>query len=437
MLFYKYQRPDNLAFNMLRKGEIYFASIDELNDASECRSRFCFKGSEELWQRLADYIISHACFSSNYFHPDRLDSLKPILKLSDSIGAFLKKEAGNRDLGLEMLSVLFCNVLERFLPRESQEINPDFVLQLVRTFIENGLPHALEKASYIASFSRNATNATMWGHYADAERGFVIVYESVDGSIHVRSPINVLHGHRPSKNFDRVTEIGIYKDEHLKLREVKYGRRPPKVNAFHRLIPKFHYSEMEEHYDVPLNIGANAEEKKEGLVGLVKYSDWRYEKEIRAFFPNFETILPDARVLQVGLPNLKGVIFGPRMSSENKARIVLCCHLLVESYNQFSEIHKELHFFQARQTVDRFDFEILPVGNLDKHYSTRHLAVKPMKRLDQDAATRVQAAAAAIAASGTSLGGADKMGEHGTAPNVGPAMPVGDSEVTKRPPSVR
>ena len=77
------------------------------------------------------------------------------------------------------------------------------------------------------------------------------------------------NGYRLSKDFGGATEIGIYKDEHLKLKEVKYGRRPPKVNAFHRLIPKFHYSEMEDHYDVPLNIGADAQEKKEDLVGLV------------------------------------------------------------------------------------------------------------------------------------------------------------------------
>ncbi len=435
MLFYKYQRPDNLAFNMLRKGEIYFASADELNDASECRPRFIFKGSEELWQRLGDYVLSHACFSSDYFQPDRSDALKPILDLGDRIGTCLKKEVGNRDLGLENLGVLFGKALERNLPRQSPGINRGFVLNLVRTFIDNELLRVLKEDKYIASFSRNATNATMWGHYADAERGFVIVYESMDGSFNVRSPINVLHGHRPSKNFKGATEIGIYRDEHLQLKEVKYGRRPPTVNAFHRLIPKFHYSEMEDHYDVPLLIGGGAEEKKEDLVGLVKYSDWRYEKEIRAFFPAFEAILPDARVLQVGLLNLKGVILGPRMSCENKARTILCCHLLLESHNQPSEPRREFQFFQARQTVDRFDFEILPVGTLGKHYFARHLPVKPMKELDQDAAKRIRTAAASIAASGPTSRDTDEMGED-AAPNGGPAMPSSNSTVRKGSPRV-
>lgn len=410
MLFYKYQRSDNLAFSMLRKGEIYFASAGELNDASECRPRFIFKGSEELWQRLAHYILLEACCSSDYFQLDRLDTVKPILNLSQRIGTHLKKAAGNRDLGFESLGDVFRDTLESHLPGESLNINCGFYLHLVQTFIEQELPRSIKPNKYIASFSRNATNPTMWGHYADAERGFVIVYETTDGDIHVHSPINLLHGHRPSKDFEGVTEFGIYRDEHLELKEVRYGRRPPKANAFHRLIHKFPYSEMEDHYDVPLNIVGDAEAKEEDLVGLVKYSDWRYEKEVRAFFPAFDTILPDARVLQVGLPNLKGVIFGPQMSLENKARTVLCCHLLVESRNQLSETRGEFQFFQARQTVDRFDFEILPVGILDKHYFARHLPVKPMQRLDEDTVERIRAAAASIAAS-SSRGDTKKMGE--------------------------
>ena len=412
MLFYKYQRPENLAFSMLRRGEIYFASVDDLNDASECRPRFIFKGSEELWQRLAQYILLSACCSlSDYLQPNEADAVKPILNLSERIGTRLKKAAGIRDLGIESLSAVFDDALKSHLPSESPEINRGVILHLVRTLIDNELPRALKEDKYIASFSRNATNPTMWGHYADAERGFVIVYETTDASIHVRSPINLLHGHRPSQTLEGFTEFGIYKDENLELKEVQYGRRPPKANAFHRLIHKFSYSEMEDHYDVPLLIAGDAEVKKEDLVGLVKYSDWRYEKEIRAFFPAFAAILPDARVLQVGLCNLKGVIFGPRMSCENKARTVLCSHLLFESRKQLSEAEREFQFFQARHTVDRFDFEILPVGTLDKHYFDPHLPVKPMKRLDPDAAERIRTAAASIRNSGSTRRDTDTMDE--------------------------
>lgn len=402
MFFYKYQKPENLAFNMLRRGEVYFASVDDLNDANECRPRFIFKGSEELWQRLAYYILLHACFSSDYFQPERLEAVRPILRLSDPIGTYLKKATGKRDLDIESLSQMFREALERYFPVGGQDVNRGFVLHLVQVFIEKQLPRDLYEEKYIASFSLNATNPTMWGHYADAERGFVVVYSTTDGSIHVHSPTHLLHGHRPSKKLEGVTELGIYKDEHLELKEVTYGKRPPKVNAFHRLIHKFFYSEMEDHYDVPALIAGDAEEKREDLIGFIKYSDWRYEKEIRAFFPAFGPVPLDARVLQVGLSHIKGVIFGSRMSQEHKARIVVCCYLMVKSNDFPTEKSPELQFFQARQSVNRFDFEILPVGILDKNYFGDHLPLKPMNRLDENVADRIRAAAELIATSSRS-----------------------------------
>lgn len=396
---------------MLRRGEVYFASVDELNDASECRPRFVFRGSKELWQRLADYILQQACLSSDYFQPERMDALHEVVALSDQVGACLKKAAGTRDIGIEGLGSLFSEVLEKHFRDGQHGVNRGFVLQLVRHFIDNALPRAVREDKFIASFSRNATNSTMWGHYAAAERGFVVVYETNSRSVHVRSPINLLHGSRPSKNVEGTYEIGRYRDEHLGLKEVSYGRRPPKVNAFHRLIHKFSYSEMEHRYDVPLLIGGDAEEKNENLVGLVKYSDWRYEREVRAFFPAYDTLLPDARVLQVDLANIVGVVFGPRMSNEDKARAILCCHLLVESRHQHSEESKELLFFQAQQAIDRFDFDILPVGTLDKHYFQNRLPIKPMRELDSNTAQHIKRVAKSIAVSGSERRAGTEKGE--------------------------
>jgi hypothetical protein len=78
MFFYKYQKTGNLDFSMLRQGEVYFASAGELNDASECRPRFILKGSEELWQRLVQFILENACFGSDYFQFDKKDEIRQI-----------------------------------------------------------------------------------------------------------------------------------------------------------------------------------------------------------------------------------------------------------------------------------------------------------------------------------------------------------------------
>lgn len=330
-----------------------------------------------------------------------MDALRGVFAVIDEVGAYLKEAAGRRDVGIECLGPLFTDAFEKHFRDGQHDVNREFVLHLVRHFIDNVLPSVVRENKFIASFSRNATNPTMWGHYAAAERGFVVVYETNSRSIHVQSPIPLLAGSRPSKIIERGKEIGIYRDEHLALEEVSYSRRPPKVNAFHRLICEFPYSEMENHYDVPEMIGSAAAKKKENLVGLVKYSDWRYEKEVRAFFPTYEQILPDARVLQVDLANIVGIVFGPRMSSADKARAVLCCHLLIESRHHLSEERKEILFFQARQTIDRFDFDILPVGTLDRDYLEAHFPVKPMRELDSNAARRIKRVAKLISVPGS------------------------------------
>ncbi len=398
MLFYKYQKPGNLEFNILRSGEVYFASVGELIDASECRPRFILKGREELWQRLAQFVLAHACFGSDYFQHDKKDEIRQIFGLSEAIGRQLKKNARNRDFGIEGLGSAFLKTLKLC----GSEKLPPFLLRftehLTSSFIERELPRVLLDEKYIASFALNATNPTMWGHYADAERGFVRVFGTDDGTVNVHSALNVLHGTRPPKEDGGFTEIGIYKDERLELKKVEYGKKPPKVNAFHRLIHQFSYTEKEDHYDVPLQIGGDAEEKKENLIGLVKYSDWRYEKEVRAFFPAFDLLPPDVRLLRISLENIKGLVFEPKMSPENKARAVLSCHVMKQARSSEKGIECELAFFQAQQALDKFDLAIRPIGILSgQYFGRRQLPLKPLRELDETTIARLHATADLIA----------------------------------------
>jgi len=390
MLFYKYQKTGNLDFNILRRGEVYFASVAELNDASECRPRFILKGSEELWQRLVQFILVHACFESDYFQFDKKDEIRQILDLSVAIGRLLKKQTKNKDFGIESLGPAFRNALKSC---GAEKLSP-FLLRMMENlasnFIQARLPQILSDEKYIASFALNATNPTMWGHYADAERGFVRVFGTDDDKVKVLSDINILHGTRPAKMGDvDVTEIGIYKDDRLELKRVRYGKEIPKVNAFHRLIHKFSYTEQEDHYDVPLNLVGDAAQKKDHLVGLVKYSGWRYEKEVRAFYPAYESLLPEVRTLRIGMENIKGLVFGPKMSRESRARAVLSCHLMKQSRSSEIGAEYEFAFFEAQQAVDKFDFAIRPVGILSGQYFGRHLPLKPIAELDKAAIARL------------------------------------------------
>lgn len=387
MYFFKFQKPGNLEFNMLRHGEIFFASVAELNDANECRPQFILNGTIELWTRLVAYILQEACFRSNVYERTGHEEMRELFNLSESLGTQLRKRARNRDLAIEKLDALFRELLEQALKNSPVPLQSRLILDATRSVVRHDLPKVIEEHFYIASFSKNATNPTMWGHYADAERGFVVVYATDNGTIHIASPIKMLHGIRPLPE-DRLGgfEIGIYDEDDLELKVVKYRTKPPKVNAFHRLIPKFSYSEEEDHYDVPLLLGGDAKDKEEDQIGLVKFSDWRYEQEIRALLPTFDELPPDMRVMRAGPANICGVIFGPRMSERDKVRAVVCCHLMRESsIKSGQQSLPQFMFFQAHQAVDRFGFRIVPVGVLDGRYFDRRLPIKTIDDLDETA----------------------------------------------------
>lgn len=145
MFFFKYQKPDDLGFNMLRRGEIFFASSAELNDANECRPRFVLNGSRELWTRLAAYILQEACFRSEIYHRTSREKMRGLFSLSESLGAQLKKRARNRDFELEKLEVLFRELLEQELKHTSFSVDSRLILDSARRVIRHDIRSAIEE----------------------------------------------------------------------------------------------------------------------------------------------------------------------------------------------------------------------------------------------------------------------------------------------------
>ncbi|HKP04302.1 MAG TPA: DUF2971 domain-containing protein [Chthoniobacterales bacterium] len=348
---------------------------------------------------MSKFVLERVCFGPDFYREERSRAIGELLRLSEPIAHQLKKFARNRDLSIDVFRKAFLAALAEVSRDTALEINWTLFTELAADVITKQLPRSLEEQQYVASFSTDATNPTMWGHYASAESGFVVVYESTDCTIHVNSPITVLSGSRPSANVIGATELGFYRDEHLKLHRVVYRHMPPKVNAFHRLIHQFSYSEEESHYDVPEQLYGDAPKKKDSIIGLVKFTDWSYEDEVRAFFPNWGVVPPDIRVLRVSPRQIRGLIFGPRMSQSDKARAVICCHLMVASApREAGEVEEqgELSFFQARQLTDRFAYKILPVGVLEGSFFHDILPIKEINELDEPRAAKLREMASVL-----------------------------------------
>ena len=388
MYYYKYCSPGDRQFGMLSRGELFFASAEELNDGSECRPRYVLKGSAELWTRLCEYVLFELWICQDTGTSAQPSFPKGLRALSEPLGSALNRRAARRDLDYDQLWPALLQDLPRLL-RGSDLAIPLPALPALINSVRAGLSRLLHENLYMACFSRSPSDPTMWGHYGGAERGFCIIVRAAENKLRLSSPANLLHGTRPSSS-PGITEIGIYRDAEVQLESVRYRSAPPRINAFHRLIPHFHYSEEEDHYDVPLLISGGAPDRQEKLFGLVKALTWKYEKEARAFLPSNDDLTPEARCLQLNWDQIQGIIFGPKMSNAHKERTIVSCHLLRAGRSESEPRSSPFIFLNARQRVDSFQMAVSPVGVLHGYYATRLRPILALRDADRETVETVR-----------------------------------------------
>lgn len=363
---------------MLSRGELFFASENELNDGSECRPQYVLKGSPELWGRLANMVLMDAC---SYSQGRTNAHLGAALGLTDSLASILKAKAGKRDLDFEQLWPLIQAELPTHLHGIQLGVPPNEFMGLIKKACDLAR-HRLTEPTYMTSFSKTACDATMWGHYGGAERGFLLAFHAPDGLLRIRSPISAFFGSRPD-DATGLRTIGWYSFAEVDLLPVLYRSAPQRFNAFHRLIQHFNYSEVEVHYDVPLLLPGDAPARKEAQFGLVKAANWRYEQELRAFLPATHELVPEARCVNFDWTQLAGLVFGPKMPKTDKVRAVVCCHML-QAARQIQEPRSDPFFFlQASQQSRTYQMAIEPVGVLDDFYTEELLPFRPIQATDK------------------------------------------------------
>lgn len=374
MYFYKYQSVSPLSLMMLKRGEVYFASASELNDRHECRARYLFNAPQEVWVRFVDYVLCKVCSEYPLYRSNQ-DAYE-LIKLAKPIFEAGRSRIKKRNLTIYDTALLFNYGFDAVL---GEDFSPDIrkkIKQCTERYLQELSESELLENKHICSFSKNAINPTMWGHYGAAETGFVIIYESSDGFVDVESTLPNLSGHREKE--EGCFEIGSYPNESLMLKDVNYSKQPCKVNAFERLIHKFRYTEIEAHYDVPESFLGMIDLMEENKVGLVKYTDWKYEKEVRLLFPTYEELPSEHRCLKVNSRHIKGVIFGSKTSDNSKERVLMACAHLLE----LAEDKPNLAVFQASESNDSYSYQVFPVGMVSKFFSSKHLPLTQYKYLD-------------------------------------------------------
>jgi hypothetical protein len=379
MYFYKYQKAEKLEIMLLKRGEVFFASQDELNDRHECRPKYIFNGSKEVWARLTHYILVQICIRYNLYPTP--EEAQKLISLHQKITKKVYAHTKRKNVELSAMEKIFHESLKDSFTQDFSPPEIKFILNCATKYINSQLRTVLHQEKYICSFTKTATNPTMWGHYGDAERGFLIIYQTIENHVEVNSTTQNLCGHRTKDNSVFI-ELGLYTKEKLKLEKVQYRKSPPKVNAFSRLIHRFHYTDIEDRYDVPESLYGEIKPMEEDIIALTKYTDWKYEKEVRLIFPTYHTLNNSFRCLQIQSAHIKGIIFGSKISNKSKDSIVMACiHLKATTM-----MEHDFAFFQIQESDQSYKMKIVPIGLLENDYihHMRARPINPFKTLGKD-----------------------------------------------------
>jgi len=356
MYFYKYQSVNTLQMTMLRHGEVFFASPKELNDMHECRPQFIFSGDAEIWSRFIYKILVMVCI--NLKLPPESDLAESIISMKTGVLSSLLKGRKSKSLDYNTLLKKLDDAFRKNMPPALNEIQARAIFREFNNYIGTQLDEELNENNYMSSFSRSATNLTMWGHYGNAEKGFVIIYESSDGNVKLESDVKVFHSF--DSNPDGTFSFNRSVNTDSKIMSVEYKNKPVRVNGFRRLIYSFIYSSQESDYDHPETLRSRAIVMDEAHIGWVKYSDWKYEKELRLHLPVYEELPAPIRSIRINARHIKGVIFGSRMSEKDKENIASSCYYLKKTQPDAGE----LFIFQANSIPNQYKIKITSIGRV-------------------------------------------------------------------------
>jgi hypothetical protein len=360
MLFYKYQSVSPLSLAMLRHGEVFFASPQELNDTHEAKPRYIFRGDDDIWGRFMYLVLVEICVIIGVEPKSELS--KKILSLSDGVISQIKSARKTSFEYQELINFLSLGI-QQAMPTDWNDRDKKIIYDSYSYYINNIFEGHLEELIYITSFSLSATSLTMWGHYGDAEKGFCLVYESSDGSVEIENDCELFWGSLGEQGSFRT--IGQVKKTSVSLKKVKYAKNPVRINGFGRLSKRFFYSEYESHYDYREEVYSKTTDMHEESIGLVKFTDWKYEKEIRLHLPVYGEIPSSLRSVRINVNHIKGIIFGPKISRANKNNLLAALAYLKKSYMKKGEIF----IFDANVITNKYKIQVMPLGTLRDFYS--------------------------------------------------------------------
>lgn len=261
--------------------------------------------------------------------------------------------------------------------------NPEFAANHNNALIMGDFPiqyvKLLEKAVhgdwYMACFSKNFVNSSMWGNYADDHKGVCLKFSS-GGDSEKPSLALIYVGRRPGHKTESgpIANIPNCYVNH-QLHQVVYQKTYPEINFFRSLgclsnvtLDWWYSDENGNKSSYANDVYDNENQWKETYwaeflkVQTTKLEDWAYEEEYRLVLSPVVTDLsePSTRKFSYRFSDLKGIIFGINTSEKDKLAII---RVIQEKCKKERRTEFEFHQAYYNKAKGRIDAAPLSVIN--------------------------------------------------------------------------
>ena len=273
------------SLELLETDKIYLSKPAEYNDPFDC-------GLILTTKDLSEDFIKEVIVESTF------NDLKKISKCSTKEKVKLKR---SKDIRNDLPKF----VVKKTRPNISPEERPKYIEIEKRMFTEGFyLDPGFSQNIYVGCFSETNKSILMWSHYANNHEGLCIEYNFKELGL--------------SNFFSRFIFPVIYKSNIFNMNDYLPDSKKDFGNVFKNYIDGIKIDDFLDRITVP---EVNGELNNMALFynALVKYEDWKYEKEWRYVFPYND---PENKKMYLPVPKPKAIYLGAKTSKENFKKIL-------------------------------------------------------------------------------------------------------------------
>lgn len=307
-------------------------------------------------------------------YPEEQSKLIKILEFTKSVG----------DKGFEALNMLlqYSNKnLESILYARNLESsnnnvadkNYNLLISYPKIYI-NKLYEIMYPRPYIACFSENYKNLSMWGYYSDSSKGACLIFKPIKKNKTYYLPLEMV----TSWGGDGINFHETKNFVDMEIKPVIYSQKKP-ATPFFRSLGRLTFPTLQKHwYMLDTQISKTVEDifdesgknrwRQEYWEHIekntnTKQQDWAHEQEHRIslmpiFDDEYDTI--PKRKLKYKFDNLEGLIFGINTTEANKLKTIKILYNKCKKYNK-----KDFKLYQAIYDNQKGEINIIPINILN------------------------------------------------------------------------